>query len=466
MTRLRILSRASSLSVCLALTASCSDGRVVGYATPVDGTVTDALTSLSDLERAILIKDFGRLPSVAPRDVSNAVAGDGMAANLGRALFFDARYSLGGSVACATCHIPGAGFQDNRGNTSRGVDFTERHAPSVLNAAFGSAEGAGSVWQLWDGRKDSLWAQALSAPENAVEMGGSRSRVALLIYDKYRVAYEAAFPKDSPMPKLRDASGAALIDESGNPHAQGAALQAWQKLTRDNPALGRAVTRVYVNFGKAIAAYESRLISRNSRFDQFRDSIGEGYDGGNHLTASELRGLKLFVGKAGCSSCHRGPNLTDGKFHNIGIAQTGPHVPAVDRGRADGLLQVKDDEFNCRSEWSDVPDPKACAVWALDASDARVQAGLGAFKTPTLRDVARTAPYFHTGNAASLFDVVNHYANGGDQGGFQGTLDENLGPLRSSGLTELEKHDLVDFMSALDGEPLPDQLTQPPELPK
>lgn len=446
----------------LALAAGCGDGRVTGYKTPEGGSAAAGSSSLSDLEQASLRKDFGRLAASAPADVSNAVASDAAAAQLGQALFFDPRYSSSRKVACATCHIPEAGFQDNRANTSEGIEFTGRHAPSVLNAAFGPADGERSLWQYWDGRKDSLWAQALGPPESAIEMGGARCRIALLIYDKYRVDYEAVFPMDSPMPTLRDASGKALIAEDGSPSATGDGLRAWQDLARDNPKLERAVTRVYVNFGKAIAAYEGRLVSRNSRFDQFRDAVNEGVSDGAHLSPSELRGFQLFVGKAACSSCHRGPNFTDGKFHNIGIAQTAPHVPASDRGRADGMIQAKDDEFNCQSEWSDAVDPKACAVSSLDVGEARVRAALGAFKTPTLRSVAQTAPYFHTGSAASLLEVVEHYEKGGDDHDFEGSLDENIAPLE---LTNQDKQDLVDFMGALDGEPLPEELTRTPELP-
>jgi cytochrome c peroxidase len=443
----------------LPISTACGDGRVTGYRTDDSGAAGASPVSLTDLELTTLRRDFGRLAAVAPPDVSNAASTSAAAAQLGQALFFDPRYSANGEVSCATCHIPEAGFQDDRESTSQGIAFTGRHAPSVLNAAFGPSDGEGATWQFWDGRADSLWAQALAPPENAVEMGGTRCRVALLVHDEYRSAYEAAFP-DSPMPELRDADGAALVPEAASPHGGDDALRAWQDFARDQPELERAVSRVFVNFGKAIAAYESLLVSRAARFDRFRDAVLEGvYDGG-HLSDSELRGFKLFIGKAGCASCHRGPNFTDGKFHNIGVAQDGAHVLAVDRGRADGLVSVRSHEFNCLSEWSDAPDPSACAVASLDVSEERLSAALGAFKTPTLRSVTRTAPYFHTGSAASLRDVVDHYARGGDEGGYEGNLDENITRLE---LTEQEKQDLVAFMGALDGEPLPYELTQPPE---
>lgn len=463
MTFTNTASLATCWVLCLTISTGCSEGGPAGYTTAAGGSGGGASSALTDLEQVSLRKDFGRLSATAPTDVSNAAATSVAAAKLGQSLFFDPRYSSNGEVACATCHLPEAGFQDNRANTSLGIEFTGRHAPSVLNAAFGPENGERPDWLYWDGRTDSLWAQALGPPESVVEMGGTRSRIALLIYDKYRADYEAAFPKDSPMPSLRDAQGTALIDEDGGPHAAGDALRAWQDLARDNPKLERAVTRVYANFGKAIAAYESKLVSRNSRFDRFRDAVLEGVSDGGHLSPSELRGFKLFVGKAACSSCHRGPNLTDGKFHNIGIAQTAPHVLASDRGRADGMIQVGTDEFNCQSEWSDAPDTTACAISTLDVSEDSVRDAVGAFKTPTLRSIARTAPYFHTGSAASLLDVVAHYAKGGDEGNFEGSLDDNLRPIE---LTEQDQQDLVDFMGALDGEALPEELTQLPELPQ
>ena len=119
-------------------------------------------------------------------------------------------------MSCATCHIPSKGFQDDRSNTSQGIGFTSRHAPTLFNAAYG-ASGSGTVWQFWDGRKDSLWAQALGPPENPLEMGSTRCKIALFLYDKYRSDYEPVF---GPMPALRDDTGAPLIPyatEIGSP---------------------------------------------------------------------------------------------------------------------------------------------------------------------------------------------------------------------------------------------------------
>ncbi len=158
------------------------------------------------------------------------------------------------------------------------------------------------------------------------------------------------------------------------------------------------------HIGKAIAAYERTVISGNSPFDRF--VAGER----DALSPRAQQGLALFNGKARCAQCHTGANFTDEKFHNIGV---GMDRPNPDWGRYEVTKREQDK---------------------------------GAFKTPTLRDVALTAPYFHDGSAATLRDVVEHYDRGG-------TPNPYLSPLMSPlGLTEEEKEALVEFQRALTGE--------------
>jgi cytochrome c peroxidase len=450
------------LGLAAALALGCGSSGTHGYADLPSDSEPGELR-FSDLELASLRDDFGDLPRSAPADPSNAFASEPLAAKLGQKLFFDPRVSSTHGVSCATCHIPEAGFQDNRDNTSQGLDFTSRHAPSVLNSAYGAGAGEPATWQFWDGRKDSLWAQALGPPESSVEMGGARSRVALLIYDKYRVEYEAAFPPYSPMPRLRDvATGEPLVSEDAGPHGSEQGQSAWSELGLGNPKLQADITRVFVNFGKALAAYQSLLVSRGSRFDQFRGALLEGFADNGHLSANEIEGLRLFIGKAACASCHRGPNLSDGKFHNIAVPQTAPHVAAVDQGRADGMTTVASDEFNCQSQWSDQSEPLQCSIAALDQSAEELQAAVGAFKTPTLRSVSMTAPYFHTGGSATLADVIELYTRGGAESGYSGERDANIAPLE---LSAEEQQRLIDFLGALDGEALPRELIEAPILP-
>lgn len=402
--------------------------------------------AFSGIELRAIRTRLAVMPATAAPDPSNAVADDPAAAALGRALFFDPRYSANGEVACATCHDPATGFQDARANTSLGLDFTGRHAPTVLNAALVSETVGTAHWQFWDGRVDSMWAQAIGPPESEVEMGGSRTRIAYLIHDAYQADYEAVF---GGLPALRDGAGGALYPVSARP-----GTTEWDALdgsTQD------AITEVYVNFGKAIAAYERQLLSRGARYDEFLAELADA-DDSDVFDADEKLGLRLFIGKAACMECHNGPALTDWRFHNIGLDQAGSHLPGTDSGRAAAIATVTGSEFNCAGPWSDHPDKDGCAVNQL----AGLATDLGAFKTPGLRDLAATAPYFHTGLEATLDDVVAHYDKGGDASGFTGVLDEKMHKLE---LAADEKAALLAFLATLDGVPLPDELATAPILP-
>jgi cytochrome c peroxidase len=383
--------------------------------------------TFTSAELAAIRASFGRLPASPPPDPSNRWADDPAAADVGRDLFFDGRYSPAG-VSCATCHDPATGFQDARAATSLGLDYTGRHAPTVINAAY---TNAGAPWQFWDGRADSQWAQALGPPESPVEMGSARTAIALLLFDEYRERYEAVFGE---MPDLRP-GGVAIAAETARP-----GTPEWDAL---DPAVQAEITGVYVNFGKAIAAYERGVVSADSRVDAFVDAIAGGETDSDLLDDTEKLGLKVFVGKGRCSVCHRGPNLTDSRFYNNAVAQTGEYVPAEDRGRESAISGAFAAEFSCVSTWSDAANPFACAVSQAGGDEAV----LGAFKTPTLRGVSGTAPYMHTGALATLEEVVDHYDGGGDPAGFVGTPALDVQRLF---LTETEKQALVALMRAFD----------------
>jgi cytochrome c peroxidase len=441
------------LSVPTLLAAGCGFG-------PVHGYVPDEGTEFTSTDLAIIRRELGSLAETPPADATNQYADDRDAAVLGQQLFFETRYSQNGTLSCATCHEPAAGFQDRRANTSQGLGFTGRHSPTLYNVGYGAAREGSTVWQFWDGRKDSLWSQALGPPESGVEMGGTRAKVALLLYDKYRASYRALFGE---MPAMRDAAGNAVVSGAARPAMPGESptpeTQAWDALPDD---LKSGITQVYVNFGKAIAAYERLLVSRASRFDAFYAEIAGGATHSKLLDPEEAAGLEVFIGNGKCISCHLGPNFTDDKFHNIGVEQTGENVPPSDLGRGGALAQVASDPFNCASVWSDRPDKGGCAVNSIAYDDAATKPYAGAFKTPTLRSVSQTAPYFHTGEEETLDDVVDHYDEGGDDGGYAGSVDSNVQPLH---LTEDEKSALVAFMQTLDGAPLPSSLTTAPPLP-
>ncbi|HEV8549338.1 MAG TPA: cytochrome c peroxidase [Polyangiaceae bacterium] len=433
--------------------AGCDFGAVHGY-TP------DLGTEFSSTDLELIRRELGSLAEKPPDDPSNLYADDRDAALLGQQLFFEPRYSQNGALACATCHDPATGFQDARSNTSEGLAFTGRHSATLINVGYGPARTGSTVWQFWDGRADSLWSQALGPPESGVEMGGARTTLALLVYDKYRQPYEAIF---GAMPALRTPTGEPVVEPGARPQLTGfpatAETRAWDALPE---ALRHGITEVYVNFGKAIAAYERLIVSRSSRFDSFYAEIAAGATRSKLLNGDEAAGLKLFVGEGKCVSCHLGPNFTDWKFHNIGVAQEGMNIPPDDEGRAEGLAKVVADRFNCASEWSDRSDKDGCAVNGIVADGDATAAYRGAFKTPSLRSVSQTAPYFHTGTELTLADVVEHYDEGGDDGHYAGKLDPNVEELH---LTEPERAELVAFLKTLDGEPLAESLLTKPSMP-
>jgi cytochrome c peroxidase len=135
-----------------------------------------------------------------------------------------------------------------------------------------------------------------------------------------------------------------------------------------------------------------------------------------------------------------------------------------DRGRADGIAKLVSDPFNCKSEWSDFAAKEQCEVSHVVANDldGAPSPDLGAFKTPTLRSVSSTAPYFHTGKFATLPDVIDFYDRGGDVANFVGTVDRNM---RVLDLSSTEKQQLVDLLGSFNGQALDASLTTAPHLP-
>lgn len=410
------------------------------------GTGSDETAFFTPQERSTILDWLGPLPDEIPGDRSNAVADDDAAAALGQALFFEEGYSGSGDISCATCHDPRAAFDESREtNTSEGLEFTDRSSMSVLNGAFAEASEQAAPWQFWDGRADSQWAQALGPPESDVEMGSTRVRVALVVFEQHSDAYEAVF---GGFPTLHDDNGDPLAPPDAKP-----GTESWESLT---PQVQDAFTEVYVNYGKAIAAYERRLISRNSRFDIFWKELDGGAEDSATLTDLEKEGLRAFIGKARCLGCHSGPNFTDGQFHNTAVPQVGENIEPSDDGRAAGLAIALASPFNCAGRWSDHPDKAECAVSKVGDGEGEV----GAFKTSSLREIAGRAPYMHTGSISTIEQAIQHYDLGGAAPGlFAGQRDELMRPI---GLSSPERLALAAFLRALDGEPLPASMLEDP----
>jgi cytochrome c peroxidase len=300
--------------------------------------------------------------------------------SLGETLYFDKRLSINGTVSCATCHDPANSFTDRR-TLALGVSdkLGTRNAPTILNAAF--------VSQLfWDGRTGRLEEQAKQPLLNAFEMGmGDDASVVsrLSAIPEYRKRFDQVFGK------------------------QGISID---------------------TITKAIAAYERTLLSGNSAFDRFiaGDTTA--------LTESQKRGWKLFKGKAKCTECHSFSKdsrfFSDFKFHNTGVGAG---------------------EFSFAGENSTEIVKNSASALAHTRGSAELgrylvtknRQDVGAFRTPTLRDVELTAPYMHNGSEKTLIDVVRFYNRGGNG---NPNLDKRIVQLK---LTDNEMSELVEFMRTL-----------------
>ena len=304
---------------------------------------------------------------------------------LGRQLYFDPRLSADQTISCASCHDPAEGF-------GRAMQFGEgvrgqlggRNSPVSYNRILSGP-------QFWDGRAPSLEAQAIGPIANPIEMGHTHEAAVadLKAIEGYRVQFDKIF-------------GELTID----------------------------------TVGQALASFERAIVTGPSPFDyneQFRplaelnpDDVKEDDPDlyakliaakkaveEHPMSESALRGREIFfTDKGSCTACHVGANLTDEKYHNLGVGMDKPEGE-IDRGRA---------------------------VFSLDDKDT------GAFKTPTIRNVAMSPPYMHDGSHKTLEEVVEWYAKGGFPNEF---LDAKIKKLD---LTDQDKQDLVEFMKACTGD--------------
>jgi cytochrome c peroxidase len=386
-----------------------------------EGSGSRAVTAWSERDVRILRSLSLAATDGPPPDPSNRVADDPEAAELGRRLFFDPRLSRDGRLSCASCHQPERYFTDGRPR-SRGVATTLRNAPTVVGTAYQS-------WFYWDGRRDSLWSQALIPIEAPDEMGGSRlASVRLVATDpSYRKAYRDIF---GSLPALPDVSGHA------GPFGAGEVRSAWEDLPE--PAR-RRIDEAFANLGKAVAAYERTLEPPSTPFDGYVAGLLAGDEDPGGLDETARRGARLFLDEARtrCLRCHNGPMLTNGSFHNIGTGNLeGEHL---DFGRAFGVRAVLLDEFNCLGPYSDAA-PADCLELRFLNRDPHVPLE-GAFKVPSLRGLTATAPYMHDGSLPTLEAVLEHYRHPPTSGG-----THELTPVA---LTDDEAAALVAFLRTL-----------------
>ena len=348
------------------------------------------LHTWTEKEKAVLKSLWIRsLPSV-PADPSNKYSTDPKAVALGRKLFFDSRFSGNMKVSCATCHPVNANFADNL-PLAHGMGITTRRTMPLIGVGY-------NTWLFWDGRKDSLWSQALGPIESSVEHGFTRTQSAVIICEHYLDEYKLLF--DPIPPKLLQHDLSIIAKPSPE---EPELLKKWLSLSTETRDV---VNRIYVNMGKAIAAFVMTINPEPSRFDDYVDAVVRNDPSGmmKALTNDEVKGLRLFIGKAKCTNCHSGPLFTNGDFHNIGVPH--PDGLADDRGRADAIAKVLSDEFNCLSSYSDASRRDCAELRFIDTDTYKY---IGAFKTPTLRNVAQRAPYMHAGQIATLKEVLEFY---------------------------------------------------------
>lgn len=386
-----------------------------------DGT-QGLVSELHGVDRT-LVASLSRRDARAPQDTSNRYALDPRAAQLGKRLFFDKRLSHDGSQSCATCHDPENSWSDGR-KVAQGLEKGTRNTPSLWNTAYGR-------WWFWDGRADSLWSQALRPIETAHEMGGTRLAVLRVIAGDQglRAPYEAIFGSIPAIPAQ---------PAHASPRGNEAQRAAWSKL----PAAQRAaIDEGFVNVGKALAAFEHKIVANDTPFDRFARGLASG-DATDRaaLDASAQRGLALFVGRAGCILCHHGPDFTDYEFHNIGLIseEEAQKTPRLDLGRYAGIPIARSEPFRGVGEASNR---------FLTFVTQRIS-NMGEFKTPSLRNVSRTAPYMHDGRFASLGEVLDFYSELPGRTPL-GHREESLLPLK---LSADEKRDLRAFLESLTDE--------------
>jgi cytochrome c peroxidase len=323
-------------------------------------------------------------------DPSNAVSQDPRAIALGKALFFDTALSASGATSCASCHMPDRQFQDGLPLAVAAGTNTRRTMPLAGLAI--------DKWFFWDGRKDSLWSQALGPLENPVEHATDRQSVVRHVKAQYAEEYHALFPQATEV--------VADIDKT------------------------------FANVGKAIAAYVATINHMETRFDRVMDAWAKG-SSEIDLSKDEKRGLKFFLGEGNCVTCHTGPRFTDGFFHNTGVPEVAGLPP--DNGRMAILKEVKADPFNCLGPYSDAKPGDCRELRFMSTNNHELER---AFKTPSLRGVANRSPYMHAGQFATLDAVLQHY-------GSSPAAPRGHSELRDISLSSEDKTALIAFLKTL-----------------
>ena len=350
----------------------------IGAPLPPPRSVPPRVDGRFDRKQWGMIKAF-HLAGGPPRDPTNRVGDDDNAAALGQILFDDKLLSPSGLVSCERCHEKGRAFTDGSETATGGVRGATRNTPSVVLAGW-------ARWQLWDGRADSLWMQALLPIENENEMASSRLFVAHRIFAEYKFFYERVF---GAMPPLDDLTRFPASGKPGDP--------AWEAM----PVADRdLVTKIFVDAGKSIAAFERSFRNVETPMEKYIRGDLAAFDD------KQKEGLVAFF-DVGCAQCHWGNRLTDDAFHTMRFP-TGRDDLVPDLGRDASLAGFDVSDFASDGRWSDAK---------VSRHKKRHPGMLGAFKTPPVRGVAVTGPWGHGGSVPSLEMAVDlHRTRGMPEG--------------------------------------------------
>lgn len=360
----------------------------------------DPFPSLDEMDK---LNQLHTMPRQPPADSTNRFADDPRAASLGNRLFHDPLLSKCGTVSCSSCH-------DGDGRTvpkakADGCDggVTGRNPPTILNVDY-------LRWFMWDGRSDRLWNQAILPMTSEVEMNSNPSILRTQLNATYPAEYAELFNKTP--------------DE-----------------TEDDELLA--------NVGKMMQAYERTVKRLDAPFDDDVQRFLAAVNSGTEEQDPAYLGLKTFFRKGQCIACHQGETLSDNLFHNLGVSDASDSA-AGQQAKIDFILDWK---FNAAGPYSDNPTGQDAARLAgVRSTLGEKRAAMeGAYKTPTLRNVALTAPYMHTGELNSLEEVVDFYDKGGNPvGTFAGVRTETIKKLN---LSKEEKDALVKLLQSLTGTP-------------
>lgn len=333
-------------------------------------------------------------------DPSNHLSGNAMAIEFGRTLFHFKGLSSDLSQSCATCHQSKMSFSDGL-KRSQGQKTVDRNSIAILNLAW-------NRWYGWAGKSDTLWGQSIHPIVDTRELNLTAEILAKRL-------------------------------------AENKALSATYVEVFKAPVLDHRPEQVLVNVGKALAAWQETIWTGPSPFDEFRRKLeSKAFSEISDYPLAAQRGLKLFAGKAKCSFCHFGPNFSDGEFHNIGL-RFFIDGGRVDNGRYGGIQTYLKSPYRRSGVFSDEPLEEAKKTPGEYVK--LLHRNWGEFRTPSLRNVAQTAPYMHDGSLATLEDVVRHYSDL-DMERLHTNGESLLQPLN---LSEQEIQDLVAFLESLTG---------------